>query len=251
MAGTKYVNPPIEEATCQFTLSESAEWNKLTPGRLFESLRDRYPGLPSQEQLLQANLTPGAGIISPELALTQNERVVFVDSKNEARLSVGPKFISLHRGRPYIGFEEELLPRIRKDLPAVLAVLEHEPTFSAVSTRYVNKIVIPEKNFELSDYFAYWGASSALPEPFEGDIAGFFYRIGGKGTSRPEVLSLTFGSIDSPKDSAAFVLDVDLGHNFDEPVSTDNAIAQLIKLKDLENQIFESLLKDRTRELFR
>jgi uncharacterized protein (TIGR04255 family) len=251
MAGTKYANPPIEEATCQFTLSESAEWNKSTPGRLFESLKDRYPGLPSQEQLLQANLTPGAGIASPELALTQNERVVFIDSKNEARLSVGPRIVSLHRGRPYIGFEEELLPRVRKDLPAVLAVLDHAPAFSAVSTRYVNKIVIPEKNFDLADYFAYWGASSALPEPFEGDIAGFFYRIGGNRASRPEILSLTFGSIDSPKDSAAFILDIDLVHNFDEPVNTDDAIAQLIELKGLENQIFESLLKDKTRELFR
>lgn len=251
MAGTKYENPPIDEATCQFTLSDPIKWSHSTPGRLFEGLKDRYPGLPSQQQLLQANLTPGAGIASPELALTQNERVVFVDDKNEARLSVGQRIVSLHRGKPYIGFEEELLPRIRRDLPAVLQLLEHAPMFSAVSTRYVNKIVIPEKSFDLADYFTYWGASSSLPEPFEGDIAGFFYRIGGKRTSHPETLSLTFGSIDAPKDSAAFILDIDLTHNFDEQVNTDDTITQLVELKKLENQIFESLLTNKCRELFR
>lgn len=251
MAGTKYVNPPIDEATCQFTLSEPIKWTPSTPGRLFENIKDRYPGLPSQQKLLQANLTPGAGIISPELTLTQNERVVFIDEKNEGRLSVGLNTVSLHRGQPYIGFEEELLPRIKRDLPVVLEVLEHTPAFSAVSTRYVNKVVIHEKVFDLAEYFSYWGATSGLPEPFDGEIAGFFYRIGGNRTSHPETLALTFGSIDAPKDSAAFLLDIDLAHNFEEPVNTDGAITQLVELKKLENQIFESLITDKCRELFR
>lgn len=251
MAGTKYKNPPIDEATCQFSLSEPMEWVPSTAGRLFDNLKDRYPGLPAQQQLLQANLTPGAGIVSPELALTQNERVIFSDNKNQGRLSVGPRVISLHRGQPYVGFEEELLPRIRRDLPAVLEILEHTPTFNGVSTRYVNRIVINEKSFDLADYFTYWGATSTLPEPFDGEIAGFFYRIGGKRASRPEILSLTFGSIDAPKDSAAFILDIDLAHNFESPVDMDDAITELICLKELENKIFESLITDKCRELFR
>lgn len=251
MAGTKYANPPIDEATCQFTLSEPIEWTPSTPSLLFESLKDRYPGLPAQQKLLQANLTPGAGIVSPELALTQNERVIFIDDKNEGRLSVGQSTVSLHRGQPYIGFEEELLPRIKRDLPEVLEVLEHTPAFSAVSTRYVNKIVIPEQNFDLAEYFSYWGATSALPEPFDGEITGFFYRIGGKRNSHPEILTLTFGSIDAAKGSAAFLLDIDLAHNFEESVNTDDAINQLVELKELENQVFESLITDKCRELFR
>jgi uncharacterized protein (TIGR04255 family) len=251
MAGTKYANPPIDEATCQFTLAEPIKWTPSTPSQLFEHLKGRYPGLPSQQQLLEANLTPGAGVVSPEIALTQNERVVFIDDPNQGRLSVGPRTISLHRGRPYIGFEEELLPRIKKDLPAVLGVLEHTAAFSSVSTRYINKIIIKEQTFDLADYFTYWGAASVLPEPFDGEIGGFFYRIGGKRASRPETLSLTFGSIDAPKDSAAFILDIDLTHNFEDPVNTDDATAQLIELKELENQIFESLITDKCRELFR
>jgi uncharacterized protein (TIGR04255 family) len=251
VAGTKYANPPIDEAVCQFTLAEPVNWSASTPGHLFESLKDRYPGLPSQQQLLQANLTPGGGIISPELALTHNERVVFIDEKNEGRLSVGPRIVSLHRAQPYIGFEEELLPRVKRDVPAVLELLEHTPAFSAVSVRYINKIVIRENHFDLVEYFTYWGASSALPEPFDGEISGFFYRIGGNRSLRPETLTLTFGSVDAPKDSAAFILDIDLTHNFEESLDTKGAITRLIELKALENQIFESLLTDKCRELFR
>lgn len=250
MAGVKYTNPPIDEAICQFTLSESVSWTESTPNRLFERLKDRYPGLPSQQQLLQANLTPGTGILAPELALTRNERVVFIDDRNEGRLSVGPRIVALHRAPPYIGFEEELLPRIRRDVPSVLEALEHAPVFSGISVRYINRIVIRENSFDLAEYFKYWGASSALPEPFDGDIGGFFYRIAGKRTSRPENLTLTFASVDAPKDSAAFMLDIELVHNFDEQLDTSDAIAQVIELKKLENQIFESLITDKCRDLF-
>jgi uncharacterized protein (TIGR04255 family) len=250
MAGVKYANPPIDEAVCQFTLAESVQWTESTPNRLFEHLKDRYPGLPSQQQMLQANLTPGGGILAPELALARNERVVFIDDRNEGRLSVGPRIVSVHRARPYIGFEEELLPRIKRDVPSVLEVLEHAPVFSGIAVRYINRIVIRENSFDLSEYFTYWGASSALPEPFDGDLNGFFYRTGGKRTSRPETLTLTFASVDAPKDSAAFVLDIDLVHNFDDPLDTASAITRLTELKTLENQIFESLITDKCRDLF-
>src|ERR1019366_262470 len=106
MAGHKYSEPPIEEAMCQFTLAEPISWDATTPGKIFDGLKDRYPGMPAQQQLLQANLTPGVGADSPTLALSPNERVVFISDDGINRLSVAPTMIGLHRGRPYIGFEE-------------------------------------------------------------------------------------------------------------------------------------------------
>jgi uncharacterized protein (TIGR04255 family) len=250
MVRKKYANPPIDEATCQFSLAEPIPWDPTVPGRLFEGLKDRYPGMPSQQQLVQANLTPSAGLPSPNLALVQQDRIVFVDNIGAARLSVGPTTVAVHRARPYVGFEEEMLPRINEDIPAVFDILEVATEINSVSTRYVNRIVIESAKFDLPDYFNYWAAESALPDPFEGNITAFFYRTASKRISHPESLTLTFGSIDAPKDSAAFVLDIDLVHQFDGQVPIESAIAQLMELKAFENEIFESLITDKCREMF-
>src|SRR5262245_56221309 len=162
MAGHKYRNPPIDEATCQFTLAEQIVWDPSVASRLFEHFKDRYPGMPSQQQLIQANLTPATGAVAPSLSIVPSDRIVFFGKQDANRLSVGPQLIGVHRTRPYNGFEEDLLPRIGSEVSEVLDVLDHEQTFAAVSVRYVNRIVIDSSSFDLEEYFSYWGASSAL-----------------------------------------------------------------------------------------
>jgi uncharacterized protein (TIGR04255 family) len=206
--------------------------------------------MPSQQQLLQANLAPASGVVTPNLSLVQNERVVFLTDDGAARLSVGPENIGIHRARPYISFEKELLPRIREQLPEVVEVLDAEPAFIKVAIRYVNRIIVDRGRFDLEEYFTHWGTASALPEPFEGDIGGFFYRISGSRTERPDVLLLTFASVEAPKDKAGFILDIDITRQFTSGVGSDEAIAELLDLKNLENSIFESLITDKCRVLF-
>ncbi len=60
MSKQSYKNPPIEEAICQFTFAEHLPWNSDTPRHLFEKVRGRYPAMPTQQQILQANIAPGA-----------------------------------------------------------------------------------------------------------------------------------------------------------------------------------------------
>ena len=114
MSKKSYKNPPIEEAICQFTFAEHLPWNSETPRHLFEKVRDRYPAMPTQQQILQANMAPGVGSESPTVSLAPVDRIVFADAENLSRFSVGPQNTAIHRARPYIGFEEDMLPRIRK-----------------------------------------------------------------------------------------------------------------------------------------
>jgi uncharacterized protein (TIGR04255 family) len=251
MVSSRYRNPPIDEAICQFTLAEKVSWDDAIPRRLFERFKDRYPAMPTQQQLLQANLTPSSGVTSPNLSLVQNERVVFLTEDGADRLSVGPENIGIHRVRPYAGFEENLLPRIREQLPEVLEVLDLEAALIKVSVRYVNRITVNRAKFDLEEYFTHWGATSALPEPFEGDIGGFFYRIASQRASHPDALLLTFASVEAPKDTASFILDIDITRQLSDAVGTDEAIKEVVELKALENSIFESLITDKCRDLFK
>jgi uncharacterized protein (TIGR04255 family) len=250
MAQAKYNHPPIEEAICQFTLAQRLTWDAETPRRLFERLRNRYPAMPTQEQILQANLTTGNGADTPGLSLAPSERVVFADTENRSRLSVGPQTIGVHRTRPYIGFEEDMLPRINEDVPAVIQLFQSDPSFSNVSVRYINKIEIRSTEFDLKDYFHYGVTAELLPPGFEGTVTGFFFRTTAKQNDRPLVLTLNFGSVVAPKDTAAFVLDIDLAYGFEKPVGMQETITRIVEVKTAENSIFESLITDATRELF-
>lgn len=248
---TKYRHPPIEEAICQFTLAQSSSWDSDTPRRLFEKFRDRYPAMPMQQQVLQANLASLPAAEAPGITLAPVERVVFADTENQSRLSVGPQVISIHRARPYVGFEEDMLPRINYSLPVALETLQTNPTFRTVSVRYINKIEINTTEFSLESYFNYMSTAEALPPSFDGTITGFFYRTGAKHNSSPLDLALNFASLAAPKDTAAFLLDIDLTYNFEEPVGANDAIAKTVEIKATENSIFESLITDATRELFK
>jgi uncharacterized protein (TIGR04255 family) len=206
--------------------------------------------MPLQQQILQANLSSAVGGDAAGLSLAPAERVVFANKDNLSRLSVGPQIIGVHRARPYIGFEEDMLPRINDGIPMSLEELQIKPSFSSVAVRYINKIDIAATEFDLTDYFNYVDTTQALPRGFDGTVTGFFYRTAAQQRSNPLSLTLSFGSVVAPKDSAAFVLDIDLTYSFEEPVSMTEAIAKTVEVKDTENSIFESLITDRTRGLF-
>jgi uncharacterized protein (TIGR04255 family) len=250
MLGHKYRNPPIDEAMCQFTFANPITWDASIPSRLFAHFKDRYPALPSQQQLIQANLTSSTGANPPDLSLVPNERFVFFSEDSTDRLSVGSQGIGFHRVRPYNSFEDDLLPRITDQLPEVVEVLGCESTFSRVSVRYINRIVIGMPRIDVQEYFTHPDAASILPEPFNDALTAFFYRTGTKRKDQPEELYVTFGTANAPKDSVAFILDIDIMHQFDSPAGTKQAAEQVVSLKSLENSVFESLITDKSRELF-
>jgi uncharacterized protein (TIGR04255 family) len=206
--------------------------------------------MPVQQQILQASLSPAVGGDAAGLSLAPTERVVFADKGDHSRLSVGPQTIGIHRARPYIGFEGDMLPRINHDILVSLEELQAKPSFSNVSVRYINKIDIAAIEFDLRDYFNYVDTTQALPRGFDGTVTGFLYRTAAQQNSSPLTLTLNFGSVVAPKDTAAFVLDIDLTYSFEEPVGVTEAIAKIVEVKATENSIFESLITDTTRELF-
>jgi uncharacterized protein (TIGR04255 family) len=245
-----YDKPPIEEATCQLAFSEPVPWGPETARQLFEKVRGLYPSLPMQQQVLQANLVAAPTAAVPNLTLAPTERVVFADESGESRLSVSAGIIAIHRIRPYVSFDGDMLPRIKRDVPVVANALG-SAEFKSVSVRYVNKIEIGDKNFDLNEYFTYWGAQELLPPPFEGTVSAFLYRTEAQEASSPLSLTLTFGSVAAPKDNSAFVLDIDLTYNFETPEGIDSAVERIAAVKNRENEIFESLITEKTRRLFR
>lgn len=246
-----YRNPPIDEAICQFTYANPITWDADIPRRLFLHLKNRYPALPSQQQLLQANLTSPVAVNPPDLSVVPTERFVFLSEDGTKRLSVSPHAIGFHQAKPYESFKESLLPRIVEQLPEVLDSLGCEGNFNRVSVRYINRIIVDLPSIDIQEYFNYPDSSSFLPEPFQNTLSAFFYRTVTKPKDQLDELAVTFGSASSPKDSVAFILDIDIAHSFENPADVTEAIEQVKSLRELENSVFESLITDKCRELFK
>ncbi|HET9895197.1 MAG TPA: TIGR04255 family protein [Streptosporangiaceae bacterium] len=244
-----YGKPPIEEATCQFSLADPLQWGPDSARQLFERVRSVYPAMPMQQQVLQANLSAAASEAASGLTIAPTERVVFTDESGESRLSVSAEVIGVHRVKPYISFDKEMLPRLKRDISLLDGQLPSEP-FKSIAVRYINKVEIAETSVDLGDYFTHWGAQRDLPVGFDGTITGFFYRTAAQDRSHPLSLVLNFGSVAAEKDKSAFILDIDLTYTFAEPVDSDAAISRIVEVKSMENEIFESMITARTRELF-
>jgi len=246
--GVKYKNPPIEEAVCQFTFAENIPWGIATPGQLFERFQEHYPAEPTQQQLVQANLLNSATGEAPSLSLVQSPTRVQLRSEDDTRrLTVGADLAAVHTLKPYVGFEEELLPRIKRDIAVVVA--QFGVTFSRVSLRYINRINVAKATVELKDYFNYITDPIDML-PFNGVVAGFLYRTQLESPQERTACAVTVASLQADPGMTSFLLDIDLTFAAAAPIDLEDALSSLTTLKRQENEIFESLITPTSRKLF-
>ncbi len=253
MADHKYRNPPIHEAICQLTFASQLPWNIRVAGSLYEKVKDRYSNEPVEQQLVQADLigVPSVGENVPPIRVVQSPaRIQFKSGDETQMLTVGPDLMAVHRLAPYIGFEEEFLPRVEQDIQTIAPDFDAARPFRSVSLRYINKIVVPGHTIDLNEYFSYGGFAAIDSLPFRGGVSGFIYRTQLENPDEKTRFSLTIASVDSPEETVGVLLDLDLASFQSEGFDAASAANTLTLLKSQENSLFESLITAKCRELF-
>ncbi|MEU2703734.1 TIGR04255 family protein [Micromonospora aurantiaca (nom. illeg.)] len=242
-----YKHPPIIEAIVEFTFSGGEDWNLTIPGRLYERIREDYPGEPQQREVVEANLgMDGAKSSKTGLAITvskKSERVVF--ASDNRLLMVGPAVLSAHSLAPYEGWES--LQARATDALQHYCELVHPEHISSIGLRYVNRIKLPESTITFDDYFT---VAQVLPASgFPATLSSFFDRMELRYEEIPASIAFTWASVNSDEpDTAAFVLDLDLRWRGKTPF--ENAESNLKELRERERAAFESLITDKLREIF-
>ncbi|MBQ0905782.1 TIGR04255 family protein [Micromonospora sp. U21] len=245
-----YKHPPIIEAIVEFTFGGGEDWNLTIPGRLYERVRDSYPGEPQQREIVEANWgTEGADGVDPPnqgLALTvskKSERVVF--SSDNKLLMVGPAVLSVHSLAPYEGWES-LHARATDALEKYCEVARPE-CISSIGLRYVNRIKLPGPTVAFEEYFT---VAQALPATgFPPNLGAFFDRMELYYEEIPARIAFTWASVNSDDPEAAvFLLDLDLRWRDKTPF--ENADSNLADLRGRERAAFESLITNKLREIF-
>lgn len=242
----KYRNPPIEEAVVEFRFVPGQEWDLTIPGKLHEhsDIKSRYPGKPRTQKSLEAAFQAGPGQ-PPNLAVREGvARIQLVDNEGKHLISLGSDVLSANTLRPYDSWEQ-FRPRIAVALGAYSQVAQ--PTgISRVGVRYINKIVLPEKEVNLGTYFRY--ALPSVPE-LPSNIAGFLNRVEYIYDDGMKLL-LTQAMVDAPEGQSAFVVDLDVLWESAEAKNVDRIMELVDDLHEREGEAFEAIITDAARELF-
>jgi uncharacterized protein (TIGR04255 family) len=162
-------------------------------------------------------------------------------------VGVSSESLSIHTLPPYEGWEE-FKQRIDKSYQTYLAVT-HASAIKSIAIRYINKIsVSTDKINNLNDYFTVY---PVLPNGVSGKISGFVYRTRSIYEDIPIILTVTLSDFPVPVGQTAFLLDLEVIQEWIEnPLDVNDALDVLNELKNRETHVFESLITDRTRELF-
>jgi uncharacterized protein (TIGR04255 family) len=200
----QYRNPPIQEAICEVIFVSDADWDPTIPGRLYERLRDSYTGAPRQQQEAGFQLTGSP--TSPSLKWQPTTpKIQFPTAEGDRFLSVGPGVLSVHVLYPYRGWEE-FRPRIETAIAAYRAIANPDG-IRRIGVRYINRIVVKEDRFHLSNFFV---VPPQLPDELEVNIESFLLRLEAVYTDKPIRLIQTYASAEAEAGSAGFILDLDV-----------------------------------------
>lgn len=242
-----YPNPPIVEGLVQFTFAQPIAWNVATPGRIFERIRGVYPADPDSQGQLQAVFNPRPTPDTlPDFTVSQGlQRVIFKDLTGTRLFVVNDRTFGVNSLRPYEGWEN-LSSRMMDAIAALKDVVDM-PNISEVSVRYINQIPIPRGD-QTEDYFTYEVRTVRSGASY---VKNFLVRVESLLPDGVTSAGTTFGSV-QPQAAETFplILDIEFKRALGEGIPINEAAEVAVELKQLENSEFESVITDRTRELF-
>lgn len=247
----RYKNPPIEEALCEFRFKPSQDWDLTIPGKVHSELSEEYTSKLQKEgvadekrtlnELASAHLFHGGGFDRVNLFSPNGKRIV----------GIGHDTISIHMLCPYQdptrsdgGGWDEFQSRISAALGAYWKVA-NPVGVRRVDIRYINNIETPKGIADIKDYL-----KCILPDiegiPFDQNnfVSQVDYDYG-----NDIRLVLSQGLI-RREPSAAVLLDLDFVWEISESVGQEEALRKASHLRGLERKVFESIITDKSREIF-
>ncbi len=251
-ARRRYLTPPIEEALCDFDFDVPQPLDIAAIGQLAGQFKPSYSGTVRQRQLVQAGLTVTApGAVQQTFNVAPGAaRIEFPDTDPPKHVvSLGAQALSVHALRPYLGWDEDFRAHVETALEHYIRAAEPR-ALTRIGLRYINRIVVPAENLDLSRYFR---RTPESPASAGSVLTSFLVRTEGVFDPAEEAVgwTTTFASTPGDADDVAFILDIALNDRRVLDAADHQTIAQRIEgLRDLERTIFESWITDDLREMF-
>jgi uncharacterized protein (TIGR04255 family) len=247
MERREYKSPPVEEAICDFQFAPGQEWDFALQIQLLDRFRPEYTGKVRRQQLTQTTLTVVPDQDESTFTFKQGpSRLQYTNTDATRIVAVGKDGLSVHVLRPYEQWEQ-FRARIRWALDVYREVVRPSG-IRRISLRYINRIVLPVAGLDLDIYFSRAPKITAPDMQFRNVLT----RTEAAYPDEQGTLVATFASLPDLPGRAAFMLDNDVIREWreDSPLLLDEAIAQADNLKERSTYAFESMITDKTREVF-
>jgi len=242
---TGYDNPPIQEALVEFRFAPGQEWDPTFDGKMHshERIKLVYTGKPRQQKMVEAQFQATADQPASFAVREGPGRTQLLTEDGTRLLSLAPDVLTVHELAPYSGWES-FRPRIKAALEAYQDIAAPESVVR-ITVRYINAIEIPLSQLDLSAYFK---CSPPHLEELPSTMGGFMNRAEYVDENGIKLL-LSFATIEAPKGSSGFILDLDFSWE-GTPISLTEAMSIVDDLHDREGRAFESAITHETRRIF-
>lgn len=240
-----YPNAPIQEAVLdiQVTLPEETDFQDLY--RVNEQFKDQYP---VADELAEASgaITLGKQVGSSISTTKVAHKFQSADGKQVYQSRMDGFRIS--RLAPYKDWKK-FKSEASKIWLAYKECMEPDK-INRIALRYINKINIPESKVDLPEYFT---SSPHVPDELPQHLAHFITRMLIPFEDTQSVAAITQTVLESTEQKITpIVLDIDVFRSADLDVRNEQELWTFFdQLRDQKNNIFESFITDKTRELFK
>ena len=148
---------------------------------------------------------------------------------------------------PYVGWDK-FKERIIRDWDTWRHAVKFQP-IQRVGMRYINRIDLPRKGQVVyyEEYLTVYPALPPLLDPCSYHSINVKVLLG----DIQSVLTLKSAVVESPlPDHLAIVLDLDIGRMYETPPDDESLYSFIDQARIKKNEIFESCITDKARELF-
>ncbi len=240
----KYNNPPVVEALCEFQFIPNQPWDITIPGLIYEKIENKFPEKKQQNVLgFQFQHTKKGFESKIEPA---PPRIEFFKKDKTGLLQVGPDLLIINQLKPYIAWEN-FKSMIMNNFN-IYKKIANPKSFKRIDLRYINIFEFDTQEVKLDDYFMYY---PFIPKDLSHMHFHFSTNVELPFKEKKEVLILKLQSIIPNKPNlVSLVLDIDYAMITPEYISLDAINEWLEKAHNKVENAFESIIKDKTRNLF-
>ncbi len=241
---SRYRNPPIVEAVCEFRFSADTPWEQNLSERFYDAVKERFPIRESRrEQIIQIK-TDNKG--TTEHRLEAIETPIFLAGDRRTLIQIGSRRLSIHRLKPYRSWDDFRLT-INQAYDTITS-LTKATGFDRIGLLYVDKIEIPGDDIKLADYFTFYPhCGEGLP----GDVMNFMVGCDFSYNQNRDVcrLSLT-RAMPERQGASAYLLTIDYFLARRNTVEPQNALMWVDEAHNMIKTLFGGCATEKLEEIF-
>lgn len=170
----------------------------------------------------------------------------FVQSDKSKLVQANKDFVSIHQLKPYNGYEN-----FKKESEKIIKNyidITTPKSVKRIGMRYINQIIIPETNVELSRYFRY---IPQIPEEVTEGINNVLLEIQfTPRNSNHQVMTSLRSGISSMENQVVFLMDIYDILQLNNEVNTGDILESLDEAHNNIERVFEGFITNEARELF-